>query len=150
MRGLASRLLFALALLMALPVTAASQDNLPRVRATDSQRTIIGDVLAIASTPASLAEGEYYLITFKTGAPGADMPEKLRQRFPQTMTVILQHDYAVVDVTDQTFTLALHFDDVLTPVTIPFAGVTEFSHPRMGLILYWDGVPPVPGLPQKL
>ncbi|RZJ27501.1 MAG: hypothetical protein EON85_11055 [Brevundimonas sp.] len=149
MRGIASSLLVAACLLISSPTVAEPDRALPRAPAASSQRAILTPALRDAPAPTFLGEGEYYLITFKTDAPGVDLPEKQRQRHPERMTVILQYDYGVVDVTDRDFTLVLHFDDVLTPVTIPFAGVTDFSDSRMGLHLYWDGSPTLPDTPQK-
>lgn len=127
----------------------ADPDDIVSLPAASSPRAVIGPVLAAAPAPMFLDDGESYLITFKTGAPGVDLPDKLRRRFPDLMTVILQYDYAVVGVTDETFTLMLHFDDALTPVTIPFAGVTHFSDVRNDLHLYWDGSPTLPDPLQK-
>jgi hypothetical protein len=149
MRGIISRMLIAACLLAASPAMAAPDDAPTYLPAASSQRAILTPTLTASPAPMFLDEGESYLITFKTGAPGVDLPEKLRRQFPDLMTVVLQHDYAVVQVTERTFTLVLHFDEVLTPVTIPFAGVTHFSDARMGVHLYWDGSPTLPDAPQK-
>ncbi|MFC7380123.1 ClpXP protease specificity-enhancing factor SspB [Brevundimonas sp. GCM10030266] len=149
MRGLLSCLLVTACLLTASPTFAQADDGLQSLPAASSQRAILTLILRARPTPTALNEGEHYLITFKTSTDGVILPEKLRRRFPDRMTVILQHDFAVVTVTEETFTLALHFDDVPTSVTIPFSSVTDFTDAGAALHLFWDGSPVLPDLPQK-
>ncbi len=131
--------LVAALLLLATPVAAdpgSLVDGTP-IPATDTQARIVGDALAIAPAPEFLTANHYFIITFDTRAKGVDLDDKLRAGFPQQMTVVLQHDFLVLFSGEDSFTVQLHFDGVAKVLTIPYAAVTHFRIPPMGLSLVW-------------
>lgn len=126
-------------LLLATPVAADPgllTDERP-IPATDTQATIVGDALAVAPAPEFLTPNHYFIITFDTRGKGVEMDDKLRAEFPQSMTIILQYDFLVLFSGGESFTVQLHFDGVAKALTIPYAAVTEFRDPPMGLHFVW-------------
>lgn len=82
--------------------------------------------------------GDHHLyITFRTGAPGVVLNDALRARFPDEMTIVLQHEFWGLDVTDESFQVTLSFSNRHERLTIPFAAVIAFADPsvRFGLQL---------------
>ncbi|MFP6778467.1 MAG: ClpXP protease specificity-enhancing factor SspB [Alphaproteobacteria bacterium] len=74
--------------------------------------------------------GSHHLyITFRTGYPGVDIPDYLRDRYPDELTIILQHQFWGLDVTEQDFSVALSFNKAREHVTVPFAALTRFADP---------------------
>jgi hypothetical protein len=76
-----------------------------------------------------LPGGNHFLITFKTGFPGVAMPDYLRERYPDTISVMLQYEFWSLEVEDDLFSVTLSFNDVRERLTVPFLAVTAFVDP---------------------
>jgi len=76
-----------------------------------------------------LPGGNHFLITFKTGFPGVTMPDYLRERYPDTISVMLQYEFWNLDVEAERFSVTLSFSDVRERLTVPFFAVTAFVDP---------------------
>src|SRR5215470_2929749 len=76
-----------------------------------------------------LPGGNHFLITFKTGFPGVTMPDYLRERYPDTISVMLQYEFWNLEVEDDQFSVTLSFSDVRERLTVPFLAVTAFVDP---------------------
>lgn len=85
---------------------------------------------ALEKTAAEGLPGEHHFyITFSTGAPGVSIPERLKAQHPETMTIVLQHQFYDLGVTDDEFTVTLSFNSKLEKLDIPFRAVTAFADP---------------------
>jgi hypothetical protein len=78
---------------------------------------------------ARAAPGNHFLITFKTDHPGVTMPDYLRERYPDTISVMLQYEFWNLEVEDDHFSVSLSFSEVREHLTIPFLAVTAFVDP---------------------
>ncbi len=76
-----------------------------------------------------LPGGNHFLITFKTGHPGVTMPDYLRERYPDTISVMLQYEFWNLEVEEDSFSVTLSFSEVRERLTIPFLAVTAFVDP---------------------
>jgi uncharacterized protein len=76
-----------------------------------------------------LPPGNHFLITFKTDHPGVTMPDYLRERYPDTISVMLQYEFWNLEVEDDHFSVSLSFSEVREHLTIPFLAVTAFVDP---------------------
>ncbi|MFT4097740.1 MAG: ClpXP protease specificity-enhancing factor SspB [Rhodoblastus sp.] len=93
-------------------------------------RGIFRKVLTDAAVHGLPGEHHFY-ITFKTGAPGVVMSDRLRAEYPEQMTIILQHQFWDLKVNDQDFEVGLSFRRVPEKLEIPFAAVTGFFDPSV-------------------
>ncbi|HMN73644.1 MAG TPA: ClpXP protease specificity-enhancing factor SspB [Rhodoblastus sp.] len=93
-------------------------------------RSIFRKVLTDAAQHGLPGEHHFY-ITFKTGAPGVVMSDRLRAEYPEQMTIILQHQFWDLKVHDQNFEVGLSFRRVPEKLEIPFAAVTGFFDPSV-------------------
>jgi len=77
----------------------------------------------------------HFYISFATKADGVAIPEHLRQRFPDEMTIVLQYQFWDLKVQPEGFGVTLSFSDKLEKLYIPFAAITSFADPssRFGL-----------------
>ena len=77
----------------------------------------------------------HFYVTFRTDYPGVAIPGYLRAQYPDEMTIVLQHQFWGLRVTDEGFQVTLSFSDKPEQLTIPFAAVTAFADPsvRFGL-----------------
>lgn len=114
-----------------------AQSLIPYERWTDdSLREVVARALELAAKDGLPGEHHYYL-TFRTDHPGAKLPGHLRARYPQEMTIVLQHQFEAlaVDRAARSFSVRLHFGGVPATLVVPFAALTGFADPsvRYGL-----------------
>jgi hypothetical protein len=64
-----------------------------------------------------LPGGHHFYITFKTGYPGVNIPDRLRAQYPDEMTIVLQHQFHSLnmDETDQEISVGLSFSGIPRP-----------------------------------
>ncbi len=76
--------------------------------------------------------GNHHLyLSFHTDYPGVVLPSHLRERYPDEMTVVLQHQFWGLETNDQGFEVTLSFDDVHEYMFVPFAAMTAFADPSV-------------------
>ena len=76
-----------------------------------------------------LPGNHHFFITFLTGAPGVRISTRLRERYPEQMTIVLQFQYWDLKVTETGFEVGLSFSDVPEKLEIPFSAVRGFYDP---------------------
>ena len=107
------------------------------ILAQEALRGVIRKVLAeVAAT--GLPGNHHFFITFLTGAPGVRISSRLKEKYPEQMTVVLQHQYWDMVVTDQLFEIGLSFGDVPEKLTIPFSAIRGFYDPSVNFELEFD------------
>lgn len=89
-------------------------------------QTVLQDVAAHG-----LPGAHHFFITFDTAAPGVEMADWLRARYPEEMTVVIQHWFEDLKVTDQGFSITLNFGNQPEPLVIPFDAVRTFVDPSV-------------------
>ncbi len=89
-------------------------------------QTVLADVAANG-----LPGSHHFFITFDTTYPGVELADWLRDRYPTEMTVVIQHWYENLTVTDDHFTITLNFGNNPEPMIIPFDAVRTFVDPSV-------------------
>jgi uncharacterized protein len=98
----------------------------------EALRAVVGRVLGeIVAAGSTLPGGHHFYITFKTQAPGVEIPDALHQRFPDEMTIVLQNRFWDLHVDDDHFSVGLSFNQVGSILTIPYAAITAFVDPSV-------------------
>ena len=82
-----------------------------------------------------LGDDAGFFITFKTRAPGVVLPDFLRIRYPDTMTIVLQYSYNNLNVSDKEFGVQLTFDGRPFFIRVPFSALVEFKDPSTEFML---------------
>jgi hypothetical protein len=102
----------------------------------DALREVVARALEHTAKHGLAGEHHFYL-TFRTDHPGVSMPGHLKARYPQEMTIVLQHRFwdLAVDRRTGVFSVGLSFGGVPATLLVPFAAVTAFADPhvRFGL-----------------
>lgn len=93
-------------------------------------RSVVREALNVAAATGLPAEHHFYL-TFRTDFPGVDSPARLRQRHPEEMTIVLQHQFWDLESTETQFSVTLSFDRVHEKLTVPFTAITAFVDPSV-------------------
>jgi hypothetical protein len=107
-------------------------------------RGVIRDALARVAQE-GLKSAHHFFIGFATTAPGVVIPPRLLERFPEEMTIVLQHQFWDLDVGDESFSVSLSFDKQVERMTVPFAAIRGFSDPSVEFALAFAEPPEEPG-----
>ena len=91
-------------------------------------RGVVRDALRRIEKSGLIGAHHFYL-TFKTHADGVDIPEFLKEQYPDEMTIIIQHQYWALKVKDDYFEVTLTFKKLPAPLHIPFQALTAFFDP---------------------
>lgn len=86
--------------------------------------------------------GSHHLyVTFATDFPGVELPDHLHEKFPEEMTIVLQHQFWDLTVEEDRFLVTLSFNDIQERLAIPFPAIKAFADPSVnfGLQLKFEG-----------
>jgi hypothetical protein len=100
-------------------------------------RGVVRDALSLAAEQGLPGDHHFYL-TFVTGFPGVEIPEHLRQRYPEEMTIVLQHQYYGLEVSDDRFAVSLSFSSKSERLVIPLAAISTFADPSVNFALQFQ------------
>jgi hypothetical protein len=96
----------------------------------DALRSVVRKVMTEAARNGLPGE-HHFNIAFKTQAPGVVIPATMRQRYPDEMAIILQHEFWDLSVSADAFEVSLNFSRKPERLTIPFDSITGFSDPSV-------------------
>src|ERR1700737_472093 len=77
----------------------------------------------------------HFYISFRTHARGVRLSTRMRELYPDEMTIVLQHQFWDLSVTGEAFEVGLSFQNVPEMLLIPFDAVTRFADPAAGFEL---------------
>jgi hypothetical protein len=101
----------------------------------DALRAVVGRVLRAVEQSGGLPGDHHFYITFKTRLPGVSIPKHLMERFPDEMTIVIQHRFWDLKVEEDGFSVGLSFGGVAAALQVPFAAVTQFHDPAVEFAL---------------
>jgi hypothetical protein len=96
-------------------------------------RTALAQV-AISGLPGD----HHFYIAFSTTAEGVRLSERLLERYDDEMTIVLQHQFSDLEVTDTGFSVELSFDNIPEMLTIPFSAIKGFFDPAVQFGLQFE------------
>lgn len=102
-------------------------------------RGVMHDALAHVAKH-GLPGAHHFYITFRTDHPKAQLDQSLKTRFPQEMTIVLQHQFWDLAVEHDGFTVTLSFSNVPQRLVVPFAAVSAFTDPSVNFGLQFQTV----------
>ncbi|MGF1606363.1 MAG: SspB family protein [Rhodothalassiaceae bacterium] len=100
-------------------------------------RNVVRDIL-ICTAKDGLPGDHHFYIAFRTRAPGVSMPEHLRERYPDEMTVVLQHKFWDLTVYEDRFKVGLSFNQQPETLVIPFSAIVGFVDPSVQFALQFQ------------
>lgn len=107
------------------------------ILAQEALRDVMRKVLADVARNGLPGE-HHFKIVFATGAAGVRLSPRLNAQYPQEMTIVLQHQFWDLTVTDEMFEVGLSFGGVPERIVIPFAAVTGFFDPSVQFGLQFE------------
>jgi len=101
----------------------------------EALRDVVGRVLGEVERSGGLPGEHHFYITFGTRMPGVAIPKHLSERFPEEMTIVIQHRFWDLKVEDDAFSVGRAFGGVPATLRVPFAAVTDFVDPAVDFSL---------------
>jgi hypothetical protein len=103
----------------------------------DAMRSVVRAVLSKVSANGLPGEHHFY-ISFLTQAPGIILSKRLKQKYPHDMTIVLQHRFWDLIVSEDRFEVKLTFDGVPERLVVPYRAIKVFIDPSVGFGLQFD------------
>ena len=101
----------------------------------DALRAVVGRVLREVERDGDLPGEHHFYITFKTRMSGVSIPKHLMEKFPDEMTIVIQHRFWDLKVEEDGFSVGLSFGGAPASLQVPFAAVTQFHDPAVEFAL---------------
>jgi hypothetical protein len=101
-------------------------------------RGVIRQALQRAASPGGLPGEHHFYVTFLTRAPGVSIPDDLLARYPEEITIVLQHQFKDLRVTDDFMRVTLTFGGVPKILTVPYGAITRFHDPYAQFMLEFE------------
>jgi hypothetical protein len=109
--------------------------------AQEALRDVVRKVLADVGKTGLPGDHHFY-IAFSTDYPGVRLSQRLREQYPGEMTIVLQHQFWDLGVTEHTFEVGLSFGGVPERLLVPFEAITQFFDPSANFGLKFEVVEP--------
>lgn len=106
--------------------------------AQDALRGVVKAALRKAAMPEGLPGDHHFYITFRTKAPGVSGPQDLLGKYPDEMTIVLQHQYWDLAPGETFFTVTLKFGGQPKRLSVPYAALTRFYDPSVQFLLQFE------------
>jgi hypothetical protein len=106
--------------------------------AQDALRGVVKTALKRAAAPEGLPGAHHFYITFKTEAPGVSGPPDLLGKYPDEMTIVLQHQYWDLAPGETFFSVTLQFGGQPKRLSVPYAAVSRFYDPSVQFLLQFE------------
>ena len=112
--------------------------------AQDALRGVVKAALRKAAAPEGIPGDHHFYITFRTKAPGVSGPQDLLGKYPDEMTIVLQHQYWDLAPGETFFTVTLKFGGQPKRLSVPYGAITRFYDPSVQFLLQFEAPPPAP------
>jgi hypothetical protein len=106
--------------------------------AQEALRGVVKAALRKAALPEGLPGAHHFYITFKTEAPGVSGPADLLGKYPDEMTIVLQHQYWDLAPGETFFSVTLKFGGQPKRLSVPYAALTRFYDPSVQFLLQFE------------
>jgi hypothetical protein len=107
--------------------------------AQNALRGVVREALRKVERSGLPGEHHFY-IAFHTRHPGVDIGERLAARYPREMTIVLQHQFWNLVVSEDRFQVELSFDNIPEKLMVPFSAVKGFLDPSVQFGLQFEVV----------
>ncbi len=105
----------------------------------DALRSVVRRVLTPGRRDKGLPGSHHFYISFRSNDPGVQLPEYLRAKYPEEMTIVLQHQYWDLDPQpDEFFEVTVSFNKQQERIQVPYAALSAFVDPSVRFGLQFD------------
>ncbi len=115
----------------------------------DALRGAVKKILAEVGRTGLPGEHHFY-IAFDTTAPGVRISSRLKERYPQEMTIVMQHQFWDLAIGEHAFEVGLSFGGVAEKLLVPYSAIKGFFDPSVQFALEFDPGKTAEELPEEL
>ena len=113
-------------------------------RVENALRGVVREALEeVAET--GLGGDHHFYLTFRTRAPGVQIPDYLSSQYPDEMTIVLQHQFYGLEVAEDRFSVSLSFAGKMERLTVPLGAISTFADPAINFALQFQTLHPGEG-----
>ncbi|MGF1461590.1 MAG: SspB family protein [Maricaulaceae bacterium] len=105
--------------------------------AQEALRGVVREALRRAAREGLPGQHHFY-ISFRTRAAGVDIDQQLLEKYPDEMTIVLEHQFWDLAAEDDFFEVTLKFSGVPKYLKVPYSAVSRFQDPSVGFGLQFD------------
>jgi len=103
----------------------------------DALRSVVRRVLTQVAEK-GLPGSHHFYISFRSTDPGVELPDYLLAKYPEEMTIVLQHQYWDLVVGEESFEVTVSFNKQQEHIKVPFAALSAFVDPSVRFGLQFD------------
>jgi uncharacterized protein len=103
----------------------------------DALRSVVRRVLRQVADK-GLPGSHHFYISFRSTDPGVRLPEYLRAKYPEEMTIVLQHQYWDLVINEEFFEVTVSFNKQQERIRVPYVALSAFVDPSVRFGLQFD------------
>ena len=108
------------------------------VLAQEALRGVVKKVLTEVAQIGSLPGEHHFYITFDTQASGVKLSARMKEKYPDEMTIVVQHQFWDFKTTESGFSIGLSFNEIPETLVIPYSAIRGFFDPAVQFGLQFD------------
>ena len=101
-------------------------------------RGVVRDSIRCVIREDGLPGAHHFYITFLTRYPGVEIDDGLAKKYPEEITIVLEHQFWDLAAHDETFEVTLKFGGVPKYLLVPYTAITRFHDPSVGFALQFE------------
>jgi hypothetical protein len=129
-----------------MPVDHIRYDLLTQQALRAVVRRVLGDVAKVGALPGE----HHFYVTFDTRAAGVKLSPRLREQYPEDMTIVLQHQFWDLIVTDIYFEVGLSFNGISERLHVPLEAIKGFFDPSVQFGLQFEIAAELDAAPKEI
>ncbi len=112
-------------------------------------RGVVRDAIRRVIREDGLPGAHHFYITFLTRYPGVEIDEGLSKKYPEEITIVLEHQYWDLNAYADEFEVTLKFGGIPKYLKVPYHAISRFHDPSVGFALQFDPPPEMDGSDSK-
>ena len=100
---------------------------------------MVRDILKKISQ-SGLPENHHFLVTFFSNSKGVVIPDWMKEKYPDKMTIIIRNWFENLNVTEKKFQISLNFNNTVENLTIPFSSLELFADPSVDFAISFNQI----------
>ena len=105
-----------------------------KARIENAMLGMVKDILKEISKR-GLPKNHHFLITFSSNSKGVGIPDWMKDKYPEKMTIIIRNWFENLNVTDKKFEISLNFNNTVEHLIIPFSSLELFADPSVNFAI---------------